>query len=60
MGSRANKDDLLVESAAIQSVDQQEVTANVALAMVGPIPHERMVKPLRPEWSIVGQRIFMS
>jgi len=54
MAARSDKDDLLVGAAAIQPVDQQEVTANVALAMVDPIPRKGVVKPFRPKWSIVG------
>ena len=54
MGTRSNKNGLLVGAPTTQPVDQEKVTADVALAMVGPIPRQGMVKPFRTKWSIVG------
>lgn len=48
--ARAHKDD----GVAIQSVDQQEVTTDMALAMVGPVPFKWMVKPFGAKRRIVG------
>jgi len=54
MGACTYEDDLLVGAAAIQPVDQQEVTADMALAMVDSISRKGMVKPFRTKWSVVG------
>ena len=52
----AHKDDLLVRSAAFQAIDQQEVAADVAFAMIGPVTGERMIAPLGPERAVIGDQ----
>jgi hypothetical protein len=43
MCASSDKHNLLVGAAAIQPVDQQKVTTNMALAMVDSIPRKGMV-----------------
>lgn len=47
MAAGADEDDLLAVTAAAQAIDQQEVTADMALPMVRPFAHQRMIEPLR-------------
>ena len=46
MGSSANEDDLLRIACAAKAIDQQKVAANMAFAMICPIPGQRMIEPL--------------
>ena len=42
------------DGVALQTVDQQEVATDMALAVVGPVTLERVIKPFGPQWGIVG------
>lgn len=48
--ARAQEDD----GAAIQPVNQQKVSANMAFTVIGPIAFERMIQPLGAERSFIG------
>ena len=52
MGSGSDK----ANAIAIEPVDQQKVAADMAFAMIGPIPLQRMVEPFRAERPIVGNQ----
>lgn len=56
MAARAHEDDLLASATALQPVDQQEVAADVAFAMVSPFAGKGVVQPLRPERRIIGDQ----
>jgi len=45
-----------VNRVPLNLVDQQEVTANVAFPMVGPVAFERMVQPFGAKGAIVGNQ----
>src|SRR3546814_18876130 len=51
MGSRANE----VHQFALNRVDQQEIAADMALAMIAPIALEGGVQPFRAKRRIVGE-----
>src|SRR3546814_4878489 len=50
MGSRAHE----VHQIALNRVDQQEIAADMALAMIAPIALEGVVQPFRAKRRIVG------
>ena len=53
MRACAHKNDLLFLATALELVDQQKVTADVAFAVVGPIPDQCVIQPLRPKRRVV-------
>ena len=54
MGSSPNEDDLLRIACAAKAIDQQKVAANMAFAMICPIPGQRMIEPLSAKRCIAG------
>lgn len=50
VGTGANKADVV----AFQSIDQQEITADMAFTVVCPVAFELVVQPFGSEWCIVG------
>lgn len=45
-----------VNRISFKLVNQQEVAANVAFPVVGPIAFERVIQPLSAKWAIVGNQ----
>ena len=52
IGARAHE----VDGVAFQLVDQQEVAADVAFTVIGPIPFDRVVQPLGSKGRVVGDQ----
>lgn len=50
--TRTHEDD----GVALQPVDQQEVSADVTFAVVGPITLQRVIKPFRPQRGIIADK----
>ena len=56
MGTCANEVDGLGLDLALDLIDQREVTADVALPVIGPVTLEWVVQPFKPERRIVGNK----
>src|SRR5487761_2140429 len=54
MRPSADEDDCFVGRLPIKPIDQQKITANVALAMRGPVASQSMIEPLRTQRSVNG------
>ena len=46
MRTRTRKNNLLILSAMLKAVDQQEVTSNMAFSVISPIVSQRVIQPL--------------
>ena len=42
-----------IELIALNLIDQQKITTDMAFAMIGPIPFQRMVEPFRAQRCVV-------
>jgi hypothetical protein len=54
MCSCPHEDDALHRSSTFEPVNQEEIPANVAFSMIGPVAGQRVIQPLRPQRTIVG------
>lgn len=56
MGASTHEDHLSSLAVIIDRIDEQEIAADMAFAMAGPIAFQRMIALFRPERSVIGDQ----
>jgi len=56
VGAGANEHDEAALAAIVECIDQQEIAADVAFAMTGPVTRQRMIQLLRRKRCFIGDQ----